>query len=289
MKKHWDILFLTFLFLSGCGQKDLPEAVPIAFKAHFKLGTEVNVYSKAPVTNLTDMGTIYICRSDGSIADFSSLSQPSFTGTVQSNGTVTPSALQYYQSDGTAVHFRSFRPQAWSMEDGVVNFRITGQEDIMAGICNYAGYAQNPVTVTFGFSHLLSQLDYEIVAESQAAADAWGTLTYIKVTTPTSLDLDLNSNILTTNTDPVEQDLLSSLGNNAAVPITTTYSSAGNVMIPSHNAQLILKIKTSTSEELTIPTNLWYLAPGNIHKITLTFRGIATDIPITATLSGWPE
>jgi hypothetical protein len=159
----------------------------------------------------------------------------------------------------------------------------------MAGICNYAGYAQNPVTVTFGFSHLLSQLDYEIVAESQAAADAWGTLTYIKVTTPTSLDLDLNSNILTTNTDPVEQDLLSSLGNNAAVPITTTYSSAGNVMIPSHNAQLILKIKTSTSEELTIPTNLWYLAPGNIHKITLTFRGIATDIPITATLSGWPE
>jgi hypothetical protein len=289
MKKHWDILFLTFLFLSGCGQKDLPEAVPIAFKAHFKLGTEVNVYSKAPVTNLTDMGTIYICRADGTVVDYSGLNQPTLSGTVQTDGTVTPSLLQYYQTDGTPANFIAFHPQAYSMSNGIVNFRITGQEDIMAGICNYAGYAQNPVTVTFGFSHLLSQLDYEIVAESQAAADAWGTLTYIKVTTPTSLDLDLNSNILTTNTDPVEQDLLSSLGNNAAVPITTTYSSAGNVMIPSHNAQLILKIKTSTSEELTIPTNLWYLAPGNIHKITLTFRGIATDIPITATLSGWPE
>lgn len=289
MKKHWDILFLTFLFLSGCGQKDLPEAVPIAFKAHFKLGTEVNVYSKAPVTNLTDMGTIYICRADGTVVDYSGLNQPTLSGTVQTDGTVTPSLLQYYQTDGTPANFIAFHPQAYSMSNGIVNFRITGQEDIMAGICNYAGYAQNPVTVTFGFSHLLSQLDYEIVAESQAAADAWGTLTYIKVTTPTSLDLDLNSNILTTNTDPVEQDLLSSLGNNAAVPITTTYSSAGNVMIPSHNAQLILKIKTSTSEELTIPTNLWYLAPGNIHKITLTFRGIATGIPITATLSGWPE
>lgn len=289
MKKHWDILFLTFLFLSGCGQKDLPEAVPIAFKAHFKLGTEVNVYSKAPVTNLTDMGTIYICRADGTVVDYSGLNQPTLSGTVQTDGTVTPSLLQYYQTDGTPANFIAFHPQAYSMSNGIVNFRITGQEDIMAGICNYAGYAQNPVTVTFGFSHLLSQLDYEIVAESQAAADAWGTLTYIKVTTPTSLDLDLNSNILTTNTDPVEQDLLSSLGNNAAVPITTTYSSAGNVMIPSHNAQLILKIKTSTSEELTIPTNLWYLAPGNIHKITLTFKGNATGIPITATLSGWPE
>lgn len=247
------------------------------------------MYSKAPVTNLTDMGTIYICRADGTVVDYSGLNQPTLSGTVQTDGTVTPSLLQYYQTDGTPANFIAFHPQAYSMSNGIVNFRITGQEDIMAGICNYAGYAQNPVTVTFGFSHLLSQLDYEIVAESQAAADAWGTLTYIKVTTPTSLDLDLNSNILTTNTDPVEQDLLSSLGNNAAVPITTTYSSAGNVMIPSHNAQLILKIKTSTSEELTIPTNLWYLAPGNIHKITLTFRRIATGIPITATLSGWPE
>jgi hypothetical protein len=135
----------------------------------------------------------------------------------------------------------------------------------------------------------LTQLEYEVIAESQASIDAWGTLTYIKVTTPTSLDLDLNSNTLTTNTDPVEQDLLSSLGNNAAVPITTAFSSAGNVMIPSRSAQLILKIKTSTSEELTIPTNLWYTAPGNIHKITLTFKGNATGIPITATLSGWPE
>jgi hypothetical protein len=247
------------------------------------------VPSKAPVTGLDNMGTIYICRADGTVVDYSGLNQPTLSGTVQTDGTVTPSLLQYYQTDGTPANFIAFHPQAYSMSNGIVNFRITGQEDIMAGICNYAGYAQNPVTVTFGFSHLLSQLDYEIVAESQAAADAWGTLTYIKVTTPTSLDLDLNSNILTTNTDPVEQDLLSSLGNNAAVPITTTYSSAGNVMIPSHNAQLILKIKTSTSEELTIPTNLWYLAPGNIHKITLTFRGIATDIPITATLSGWPE
>ncbi len=201
--------------------------------------------------------------------------KPTFYGTVQ--------------TDGTPANFIAFHPQSYSLSNGIVNFRITGQEDIMSGTCWYAGNAQSPVTVTFNFNHLLTRLEYEVVAESQTAADTWGTITYIKVSAPTSLDLDLNSNILTTNTDPMEQDLSSSLGNNAAVPITTTFSSAGNVMIPSHNAQLILKIKTSTSEELTIPTNLWYTAPGNIHKITLTFKGNATGIPITATLSGWPE
>lgn len=289
MRKYPGILAIMLLTAGCSGNKIRPEEYPIAFQARYHTGTQVDVPSKAPVTGLDNMGTIYICRADGTVVDYSGLNQPTLSGTVQTDGTVTPSLLQYYQTDGTPANFIAFHPQAYSMSNGIVYFRITGQEDIMAGICNYAGYAQNPVTVTFGFSHLLSQLDYEIVAESQAAADAWGTLTYIKVTTPTSLDLDLNSNILTTNTDPVEQDLLSSLGNNAAVPITTTYSSAGNVMIPSHNAQLILKIKTSTSEELTIPTNLWYLAPGNIHKITLTFKGNATGIPLTATLSGWPE
>jgi hypothetical protein len=60
-------------------------------------------------------------------------------------------------------------------------------------------------------------------------------------------------------------------------------------MILPRSEQLMLKIKTSNSDEMIIPTNLWYLAPGNIHKITLTFKGNATGIPIAATLSGWPE
>jgi hypothetical protein len=283
-------ILAIILLTAGCsGNRIKPEEYLIAFQASYTTGTQLDAGSKAPVTGLDNMGTVYICRADGTVVDYSVLDQPTFTGTVQSNGTITPAILQYYQTDGTQANFTAFHPQAYSMSNGIVNFRITGQEDIMSGICWYSGNAQSPVTVTFTFSHLLSQLDFEIVAESQAAADAWGSLTYIKVTTPTSLDLELNSNILATNTDPVEQDLPSSLGNNAAVPITTTVASAGNMMIPSRSAQLILKIKTSTSDELTIPTNLWYLAPGNIHKITLTFKGNATGIPIIATLSGWPE
>jgi hypothetical protein len=289
MRKYPGILAIMLLTAGCSGNKIRPEEYPIAFQARYHTGTQVDVPSKAPVTGLDNMGTIYICRADGTVVDYSGLNQPTLSGTVQTDGTVTPSLLQYYQTDGTPANFIAFHPQAYSMSNGIVNFRITGQEDIMSGVCWYSGNAQSPVTVTFNFSHLLTQLEYEVIAESQASIDAWGTLTYIKVATATSLDLNLNSNLLTANTVPLEQDLPSTIGDNASLPLTTSVSAAGNVMILPRSEQLILKIKTSTSKELTIPTNLWYLAPGNIHKITLTFKGNATGIPLTATLSGWPE
>jgi len=289
MRKFPGILVITLL-MAGCSENRIkPEDYLISFQASYYTGTQLDAGSKAPVTGLDNMGTVYICRADGTVVDYSVLNQPTLYGTVQSDGTIAPSLLQYYRSDGTQANFTAFHPQAYSMSNGIVNFRITGQEDIMSGICWNSGNAQSPVTVTFNFSHLLTQLNFEIIAESQAAADAWGSLTYIKVSTPTSLDLDLNSNLLAANATPLEQYLPSSIGQNASIPITTTISTAGHMMIFPRSAQLMVKIKTSNSDELTVPTSLWYLAPGNIHKITLTFKGNATGIPITATLSGWPE
>ena len=289
MRKYPGILAIMLLTAGCSGNRIKPEKYPIAFEAIYSMGTQLDARSKAPVTGLDNLGTVYICRSDGTVVDYSVLNQPTLYGTVQSEGTIIPSLLQYYQSDGTPANFISYRPQAYSMSNGIVNFRITGQEDIMSGVCWYSGNAQSPVTVTFNFSHLLTQLEYEVIAESQASIDAWGTLTYIKVATATSLDLNLNSNLLTANTVPLEQDLPSTIGDNASLPLTTSVSAAGNVMILPRSEQLMLKIKTSNSDEMTIPTNLWYLAPGNIHNITLTFKGNATGIPIVATLSGWPE
>jgi hypothetical protein len=289
MRKYPGILAIMLLTAGCSGNRIKPEEYPIAFEAIFSMGTQLYARSKAPVTGLDNLGTVYICRADGTVVDYSVLNQPTLYGTVQSEGTIIPSLLQYYQSDGTPANFISYRPQAYSMSNGIVNFRITGQEDIMSGVCWYSGNAQSPVTVTFNFSHLLTQLEYEVIAESQASIDAWGTLTYIKVATATSLDLNLNSNLLTANAVPLDQNLPSSIGDNASLSLSTSVSAAGKVMILPRSEQLMLKIKTSNSDEMIIPTNLWYLAPGNIHKITLTFKGNATGIPIAATLSGWPE
>ena len=155
MKKHWDILFLTFLFLSGCGQKDLPEAVPIAFKAHFKLGTEVNVYSKAPVTNLTDMGTIYICRADGTVVDYSGLNQPTLSvGANRRNRYLVTAVLPNRRNTGK---FHSI-PQAYSMSNGIVNFGLPGRKTLWQGYATTRG--MHNLLLTLGFI-IYSQLDYK--------------------------------------------------------------------------------------------------------------------------------
>lgn len=282
--------FLTaflFILLAGCSHAETEQIpVPVIFNAGYSLS--VGVTTRAPIYDIDQMEPIQILRSDGT-ANYSSHTAPDLTGSVAADGTVTPSIPQYYDQSGVQANFLAFYPAARSIQGGIANFKITGQEDIMSGVCWYSGNAQSPVTVTFNFSHLLTQLEYEVIAESQASIDAWGTLTYIKVATATSLDLNLNSNLLTANAVPLDQNLPSSIGDNASLSLSTSVSAAGKVMILPRSEQLMLKIKTSNSDELTIPTNLWYLAPGNIHKITLTFKGNATGIPIIATLSGWPE
>ena len=289
MNKYPAILILAFL-ATACDWFSLcREQVPIDFNVDLAPDVHVDYPTKAPVTSLDNMGPIQICRYDGSVADYSALSQPTLTGSVQPDGRVIPSVMQYYMTDGTPVHFTAYHPQANSLNSGVANFRITGQEDIMAGVCWNAGSSQSPVTVSFSFTHLLSQINYQVVAESQSSVDAWGTITYIKTVSPTSLDLTLNNQTLTANTIPLDSALPSSIGDNATQALTTTLASAGSVMVMPGSRQLILTVKTSKSDVLTIPTNLWYLAPGNIHTVTLTFKGNATGIPITASLTGWPE
>ncbi len=289
MNKLPAILILALL-ATACDWFSLcREPVPIDFHVDLAPEVHVNNPTKAPVTSLDDMGPIQICRYDGSVADYSALNQPTLTGSVQPDGRVVPSVTQFYLSDGTPVHFIAYHPEANSLNSGVANFRITGQEDIMAGVCWYAGNSESPVTVSFTFSHLLSQINYQVIAESQASVDAWGTITYIKTVSPTSLDLTLNNQTLTANAIPLDTALPSSIGDNATQALTTTLTSAGSVMVMPGSRQLILTVKTSKSDVLTIPTDLWYMAPGNIHNVTLTFKGNATGIPITASLTGWPE
>ncbi|MDD4919894.1 MAG: fimbrillin family protein [Bacteroidales bacterium] len=289
MNKLPAILILAFL-ATACDWFSLcREPVPINFDVALIPDIHVNNPTKAPVTVPSEMGPIQICRKDGTVADYSSLNQPTLTGTVHTDGHVVPSTQQYYLSDGTLANFIAYHPQANSLNAGVANFRITGQEDIMVGVCWNAGNSQSPVTVSFTFSHLLSQINYQVIAESQASADAWGTITYIKTVSPTSLDLTLNNQTLTANAIPLDTALPSSIGSNATLALSTSLTSAGSVMVFPGSRQLILTIKTSKSDILTIPTSLWYMAPGNIHTVTLTFKGNATGIPITASLTGWPE
>ena len=178
----------------------------------FCLGYSIDATTKAPINNVDDLEPIQILRADGS-SDFSTHTAADFTGTVNSSGIVTPSISQFYKQDGTTSYFLSFYPQAYAISSGVANFRITGQEDVCASQIKQ-GSMYNNNTIAFAFQHLLSQIHLKVVAENAAAIAGWGTLTYITVNSPTSLDLDFTipTDPLTANAVPQNADLPTSIG-----------------------------------------------------------------------------
>lgn len=101
------------------------------------------------------------------------------------------------------------------------------------------------------------------------------------------MDLTLITAALDTNTNAQWTDLPTSIGDNASQTLTTTATSAGGLMLLTVAYPLTVKVKTSNIEEHDVIIGLYYMLPGNIYTITLTFKGSGTGIPITASLTGW--
>jgi len=218
------------------------------------------------------MEPIQILRSDGT-ANYSSHTAPDLTGTVAADGTVTPSVPQYYDLGGDQANFMAFYPAARSIQGGIANFKITGQEDITAAQVVYGGSIESPKTVTLAFRHLLAQVRVMVSAENAQTASAWGPITYIKVQIPTSLVMDTNTwPALSPHTDPETDYLPTSIGDNASQTITTTYASAGSLMILTAAYPIALKVKTANKEETTVTTSIWYVGPQNVYTIRLYFK-----------------
>ena len=265
--------------LSGCSlQKAEPELLaPINFKAAYSLS--VDVTTKAPIYDIDQMEPIQILRSDGITADYSAHTAPDLTGTVAADGTVTPSVPQYYDLSGVQANFMAFYPAARTIQSGIANFKITGQEDVTAAQTVYAGSSGSPSTAAFAFRHLLAQVRIQVSAQNASAASSWGTITYLKIETPTSLNLNLNAwPALSAASNPENEFLPTSIGDNASQTITTTYTSAGSLMILSATYPLQVKVKTAKKAEQTVTTSIWYLGIGNVYTIKLFFKSNAIEV-----------
>jgi hypothetical protein len=268
---------LLFILLAGCSQTETERIpVPISFNVGYSLG--VAVTTRAPVYDIDQMEPIQILRSDGT-ANYSSHTAPDLTGTVAADGTVTPSIPQYYDQSGIQANFLAFYPAARSIQGGIANFKITGQEDVTAAQNVYGGSYSSPATVTLAFRHLLAQIRILVSAQNASAASSWGPLTYIKIATPTSLDLNLNAwPVLNPASDPENEYMPTSIGNNASQTITTTYTSAGSLMISTTNYPVQLKVKTANKTEQTITTSVWYLNYANVYTIRLYFKNNSIEV-----------
>ena len=268
---------LLFILLAGCSQTDTEQVpVPISFYAGYNLG--VAVTTRAPIYDIDQMEPIQILRSDGT-ADYSSHTAPDLTGTVAADGTVTPSIPQYYDESGAQANFLAFYPAARTIQGGTANFKITGQEDVTAAQNVYGGSFSSPATVTLAFRHLLAQIRVEVSAQNTSAASSWGPVTYIKIQAATSMDMNLNAwPVLNPASNPENEYLPTSIGDNASQNITTTNASAGSLMILSTPYPVQLKVKTANKEEQTVTTSLWYVNNANVYTIRLYFKNNSIEV-----------
>ena len=268
---------LLFILLAGCSKTETEQIpVPIFFNAGYNLS--VDVTTRAPIYDIDQMEPIQILRSDGT-ANYSGHTAPDLTGTVAADGTVTPSVPQYYDQGGDQANFLAFYPAARSIQGGIANFKITGQEDVTAAQNVYGGSYSSPATVTLAFRHLLAQIRVMVSAQNAQTASSWGPITYIKIQAATSMDMNLNARpVLNPASDPENEYLPTSIGDNASQTITTTYASAGSLMILSTDYPVQLKVKTANKTEQTVTTSLRYLNYANVYTIRLYFKNNSIEV-----------
>ena len=147
------------------------------------------------VDGLTEELTLYFMRADNPIA-YGTGYMATYDATPRV-GTRTPgpdeqavnfTPAEYYNMDGSNTLMRGWYPQATSFTAtpmASVTWTFTGAQDIM--VSNYLvgnrqdrGIDGRPDNV-FTFEHMLTQLQFYVYAETDAAAQAWGKVTSIKV------------------------------------------------------------------------------------------------------------
>ncbi len=260
--------------------------VPIDF------GTGLLVSTKAPITSdgsgilSSDLSGVQILRApDGDGAVWTSVSSVASTATIKATtGAVENTTALYYNVDGSKAWVMAFYPSA-TMSANKAAWTITGQEDIIVAPSTDAGTKSLHSTVPLAFDHKLAQVQFDVVAADADAITYWGTLTYIKVTAATALELTLSTNALAAADTPVNANLPTK---DFTTPqtLTTSAASAGALMVLPTTLGAV-KVDTANGSEETISVSGLPdpLVAGVAYKITLTFT--RTAITMSATITNW--
>lgn len=211
---------------------------------------------------------------------------------VADGGAVTFTPEQYYPADGSIIYMIGVAPQPQTVSSGSANYTITGDEDIMfAKEISGQKKEETPTSKALEFNHLLTQLKINVIADSQDAINAWGTITSIQVLdAATELKLDLNSEngTIAEAVDPKKQALnLKGFSTTMVIPKDEAKNAGYCMLLPLENSVYKLLVKTSnnTTGVTITPTNIAKLDASTAYTITLTFR--STNVDITAATGEW--
>lgn len=164
-------------------EQDLPIASTIALSR-----SEGDV--EGPVTSfMLEKLPLYFTRMDD-MGDGDYISSDQVIGASCSNlqdeiATVNFNPAQYYLRNGNNTRMQGWYPAGVYSLDGdgypQVEFTFTGKEDIIVSDVLTGSKSDLGLNELFTFSHVLTQLKFQVTAESEIAAQQWGAVTGITI------------------------------------------------------------------------------------------------------------
>ena len=221
-----------------------------------------------------------------------------------SSGTVYPTGdvLMYPESDVVyCVGLYPYSATEWTNTDASgdnsnthASHTIDGSQDLMFAP-QISGSKASPISSALAFTHQLTWLKINVIAEDNRAISSWGNVTDITVTSPgNKLTVDLSAGTASCNSTPTYIKALE----NASTPLRITTQQLGSVFCaPATSYQVNVKTANETTgKDLTITLknisgeNLSGAsdAKGKMFVITLNFKAIST-IEATCTLTAWDD
>lgn len=271
------------------GIDDLTKDAPVEIKLNAGIN---NISVKSVQTPTENNFTANIIAATTSGAYTSSI----WTGTDPGKITVVNNEINFgttqaYPSNGNIIYMKAYAPFKQMDESGKVTFDITGDEDIMISE-EVSGSKTDNSSKTLKFSHLLTQLKFNLVASSAAAKTAWGKITGIQVKAIKKLELTPSTNNgLNAATGEVASGISTinfteaELSTDAANP-----TDGGYVMVlPKTEKYEVIIFSDNISDEgttitLTSPSTT---EASTSYNITLTFN--ASNVDVAAEVGIWKD
>ena len=183
--------------------------------------------------------------------------------------TVNFNPVQYYLRDGNNTQMQGWYPAGvYSLDDEgfpQVEFTFTGKEDIIVSDVLEGNKSDLGLDELFTFSHVLTQLKFQVTAESEIAAQQWGAVTGITI-------VDESNSYTYYLIDPASGDFGNG-GNDIAVLLP---QSQVNIVYGSTNASGIAMVEPRT------------ISARNTMKliVTTTQKGESEEINLNDHISG---
>lgn len=278
--KKFTIMILAVAAMVGCSKEVMDSP---SVKNSIQFGGNVDLQTKAEVTDLDGLEFSILRAADGTTFDFSTVTT-TIKGTGGTSGAIAVDPGQFFNANQEAANFMAYYPTGIPVA-GVVPFTIDGSTDIIVAPAVAVAYASSNATCALTFAHKLSQLVLKVKAADANAVTTFGNLSSATINASTKLDMTISAGgtvSLAANATPVASDI--DFG--TATLATDAAAAANKLMILSTEAPTKIKLKfakQTAAVEYTISKLV--LAAGKTTTITATVS--VSGITFTSTVTPW--